>query len=128
MAGLRVAGSMVVGTEGLYMAGLHVAGSKGSHNNQGSELRCFLFDSLLSCRVEDLKMEELKLQEHIVLLRREKAQLEQGDSQFEEIRKKEVELAEVRTYILQYIMVFLAGACMSCVLAEVRRYLWSSTS
>lgn len=47
-------------------------------------------------RVDDLRKEEKSLQESILLLRTEKAQLEQRDFNFEEIRRKELDLAEVQ--------------------------------
>jgi Tfp pilus assembly protein PilN len=45
--------------------------------------------------VEDLRKEKKALQESIMLLKGEKAQLEQSDSQLDRIKKKEMDLAEV---------------------------------
>lgn len=56
-----------------------------------------MFYSLQSV-VEDLRREEMVLQEHITLLRRDKVELEQIDSKLEEIRKKETNVTEVRMF------------------------------
>lgn len=49
----------------------------------------------LQAKVYQLKQEEKRLTEHIQLLKEQELQLQVGDDQFQAIRKKERELAEV---------------------------------
>ena len=73
--------------------GQHIMGVTQCQDDDVLHARLF---SLIS-RVDELRKEEKLLQEHILLLRREKAQREQKDSGgFEQIRRKELDLAEVR--------------------------------
>lgn len=45
--------------------------------------------------MDELKAEERRLTEHIIMLKQEEMSIGQGDTQFESIRKKEQELSEV---------------------------------
>lgn len=64
--------------------------------------QCGMFYDRVLARIKELKTEETALEEHVTLLRREKMQLEQNDSQLEEIRRKEMDLAEVHINICTY--------------------------
>lgn len=50
----------------------------------------------LQSRVDELRAEEMRLTERIVMLKREEMSIGQDDTRFEAIRKKELELSEVR--------------------------------